>query len=185
MQIVTLVDTTIVKATALAVSPTSVLMSAGTFQQLTPTVTPSGTDNKGVTYTTDNSEVAMVDKKGKIYANGVGKTMVHVRTADGSEILKSVPVTVYAAYVALTGITITPATVTLSLAGTTTQQLGITPAPLDASNVAIATWVSSDPTKATVSASGLVTALAAGATTITATSVDGAKTDTQLVTVTA
>lgn len=185
MQIVTLVDNTIVKATALAVSPTSVLMSAGVFQQLVPTVTPAGTDDKRVTYTTDNSEVAKVDKNGKLYATGVGTTMVHVRTADGSEILKSVPVTVYATYVALTGITITPATVELSLAGTTTQQLGITPAPLNASNVGIATWVSSDPTKATVSATGLVTALAAGTTTITATSVDGAKTDTQLVTVTA
>lgn len=88
-------------------------------------------------------------------------------------------------YVALSGITIAPATVTLSLAGTTTQQLSVTPDPANASNPDIATWVSSDPTKATVSDSGLVTAVAIGTTTITATSVDGAKTATRLITVNA
>ena len=86
-------------------------------------------------------------------------------------------------YVALTGIAIAPATVTLSLAGTKTRQLTITPTPGNASNTAIASWVSSDPTKATVSATGLVTGIAAGTSTITATSVDGAKTAARLITV--
>lgn len=88
-------------------------------------------------------------------------------------------------YVALTSIDIAPATVTLSLAGTNTQQLTITPTPGNASNTAIASWVSSDPTKATVSATGLVTGIAVGTSTITATSVDGDKTATRLVTVNA
>ena len=86
-------------------------------------------------------------------------------------------------YVAITGIAIAPATVTLSLAGTKTQQLTITPTPGNASNAAIASWVSSDPTKATVSAAGLVTGIAIGTSTITATSVDGSKIATRLITV--
>lgn len=86
-------------------------------------------------------------------------------------------------YIALTGITITPATVTLTVASPTAQ-LGITKSPANASNGNV-TWVSSDPTKATVSASGLVTRVANGTTNITATSEDGARTSTRLVTVTA
>lgn len=85
-------------------------------------------------------------------------------------------------FVNLVSMVIAPATVNLS-AGTPTAQLSVTPTPANASNPAVATWVSSDPTKATVSATGLVTRVAAGTTTITATSVDGAKTATRTVTV--
>lgn len=86
-------------------------------------------------------------------------------------------------------IVITPGTITLSLAGTVTQQLVVTKTPLSGStsNVAAASagtfYVSSDPTKATVSVDGLVTAVAIGTTVITAR--NGNKSDTQLVTVTA
>lgn len=83
---------------------------------------------------------------------------------------------------------ITPTTVTLSLAGTTTQQLVVT-ATLADSTTSVVTpaasgtvYTSSDPTKATVSAAGLVTAVAVGTTTITAT--NKGISDTQLVTVT-
>lgn len=87
-------------------------------------------------------------------------------------------------YVALTGIAITPGTaVTLTVAAPTAQ-LGITKTPANASNGAV-TWTSSDPTKATVSATGLVTRVANGNVTITATSEDGAKVATKAITITA
>lgn len=79
-------------------------------------------------------------------------------------------------------ITISPSTVTKVVGQT--QQLTINWTPSDSTIKTIASWVSSDPTKATVNATGLVTAVAAGTTTITATTTDGAKTATKLVTVT-
>lgn len=84
--------------------------------------------------------------------------------------------------VVVTGVTVTPSTKTLAVSET--QQLTATVAPAEASqNV---TWASSDDTKATVSATGLVTAVAAGEVTITATSVaDNTKTGTCTVTVSA
>lgn len=88
-------------------------------------------------------------------------------------------------YIALVSMVIAPATVDMSMAGAATQQLTITPTPADASNTAIASWVSSDPTKATVSATGLVTRVAIGTSTVTATSVDGARVATRLITVAA
>lgn len=108
--------------------------------------------------------------------------------ADGSE----VPVVDFSAQtsvpvppvVSVTSVSLTPATVSLSLAGTTTQALTADVLPVDATNKQV-TYSTSDPLIATVSTTGVVTAVAVGSATITVTTVDGAKTDTTAVTVTA
>lgn len=82
----------------------------------------------------------------------------------------------------VTGVTISPTTASIAVAAT--RQLTATVAPADAANKAV-TWSSSDDTKATVNSSGLVTGVTAGSATITATTVDGGKTATCAVTVTA
>jgi Bacterial surface proteins containing Ig-like domains len=76
-------------------------------------------------------------------------------------------------------IDVTPATATIAVAGT--RQLAVAFTPSNASSNAV-TYVSSDVTKATVSASGLVTGVASGSATITITSSNG-KTDTVAITV--
>lgn len=82
--------------------------------------------------------------------------------------------------VAVTDLSVLPATVTLAAAAT--QQLTPTFTPTTPTNMEIA-YTTSDPTKATVSATGLITAVATGTATITATSDDGAFTDTCVVTI--
>lgn len=83
----------------------------------------------------------------------------------------------------VTAISVTPATDTLDSAVPETVQLVVATTPAD-QGVSV-TYVSSDPTKATVSSTGLVTAVAAGETTITVTAVhDNAQTDTSVITVT-
>ena len=84
-------------------------------------------------------------------------------------------------YVAVTGLSITPATVTL--ANGATQQITLTWTPTSPSNTNV-TYTTSNSARATVSSSGLITAGSQdGAVTITATSEDGAFTDTVVVTV--
>lgn len=83
-------------------------------------------------------------------------------------------------YKAVTGLSSTPATVTLD--ADATQQITNVFAPVDASNQAV-TYSTSDATKATVSASGLITAVATGSATITVTAADGGFTDTVVVTI--
>lgn len=100
------------------------------------------------------------------------------KVADGS----TVSVTDVTDTVAVTGVTVTPATASIVVAAT--RQLTATIAPVDASNQAVS-WSTSDATKATVSSTGLVTAVAAGSATITATTADGGKTATSVITVTA
>ncbi|MDF3573222.1 Ig-like domain-containing protein [Enterobacter cloacae] len=84
--------------------------------------------------------------------------------------------------IAATGVEVTPATASLVVGAT--QQLSGAVQPTDATNKAI-TWTTSAPSIATVSSTGLVTAVAEGTATITATTADGDFTDTCAVTVTA
>ena len=68
---------------------------------------------------------------------------------------------------AVTGISLSASSAALSLAGTNTAQLAATLTPTGAAGEV--TWSSSDSTKATVSETGLVTGVAEGSATITAT----------------
>ena len=72
------------------------------------------------------------------------------------------------AYVTVTGVTVTGAA---AVAIGATRQLGATIAPAGAAGYRVV-WSSADPTKVTVSETGRVKRLAAGAVVITATSVD-------------
>lgn len=92
------------------------------------------------------------------------------------------PTITRAPFVAVDSVSIAPATVSIAVAAT--SQLTATALPSGASQAF--TWSSSDPAKATVSSTGLVTGVAIGSAVITATSVsDPTKTATRNVTVTA
>lgn len=83
--------------------------------------------------------------------------------------------------VAVTGVTVTPASASIN-AGTT-RQLSAVITPSNATNQNV-TWNSGNTAVATVNASGLVTGIAAGNATITVTTQDGNKTATAAITVT-
>ncbi len=82
--------------------------------------------------------------------------------------------------VAVTGVTISPATLTIVVGDEETLQATV--APVDATNKNV-TWNSDDETIATVDHTGKVTAVAPGTTTITVTTVEGKKSDECTVTV--
>ncbi|MFG0356524.1 phage tail tube protein [Pseudomonas sp. zbq_11] len=84
--------------------------------------------------------------------------------------------------IVVAAVDVTPATLSLEVGDTDDLEVVVTPAGASQQ----VTWTSSAPAIASVSETGLVTALAVGTATITATSVaDGTKTDTCAVTVTA
>lgn len=163
----------------------TVTLSASTIQVgQSATATASGTDQNGssisvgtVTWSSSSSAVATISGTGAITAVAVGQTTITATSGSksGQATLTVIPVPVAT-------VTVSPATVSLQVGAT--QQL--TAVTLDASNAALTgrtvTWSSSDGSKASVSSSGLVTAVAAGSATITAAS-EG-KSGTSLVTVT-
>jgi len=86
-----------------------------------------------------------------------------------------------AASVAVTGVTVTPASTSVAAGGTTTLNAVVVPAT--ATNKTV-TWSSNNTSIATVNGSGLVTGVAAGTATITAKTQDGGFTANSVVTVT-
>ena len=106
---------------------------------------------------------------------------VEVEDEDGSSTwYKSENVKLAPATVAVTGVTVAPATLTLEVGQT--GALTATVAPATATNKAV-TWTSSAPAIATVDASGTVKGIAPGTATITVKTADGGKTATCAVTV--
>ena len=171
-----------VSVTGVSINPTSfTLSSAGATKQLTETVTPSNATNKNVSWTSSNTSVATVSSTGLVTAVSNGTATITCKTADGNKTATSTCTCSWTVNVPVTGVSISPTT-SLSLAVNGTKQLTANVAPSTATNKAV-TWTSSNTSVATVSASGLVTAKAVGAATITVTTTDGNKTATCSVTV--
>ena len=135
-------------------------------EQLTATLKPEGTE-AAIHWTSSNQTAATVSQDGKVTPLAAGVTVV---TAAAGDYRASCIVTVQPKRVRVTGIRFDEPTHTLMMGSTVTLQPIIAP---DDATVKNLTWVSSAEQTATVSRTGIVTALSVGETTITATTVDG------------
>lgn len=169
-----------VAVTSIAVSPLTAAIRVGAKQQLSATILPDNATNKSITWSSSAPAIATVSSTGLVTAVANGTANVTATSVDGS----FTSVSAITVSTAVTGVVMTPDTATLSLAGTKTQQLTSTVSPASAS-VKTVTYVSSAPAVATVSNTGLVTAVSEGTATITVKTTDGSFTDTTSVTVTA
>ena len=145
---------------------------------LSATVSPTTATVKDVKWTSSNTNVATVSAEGVVHPVGSGTAnIIAASTQDSSKTAKctvTVPIKVK-------GIALSKTAVTLKLgSGTSSLSPVITPSN---SAVKTVTWSSSDTKIATVSASGVVSSVAAGTATITATTTDGGITATCAVTV--
>jgi uncharacterized protein YjdB len=161
---------------ALTVNPTNITIGTGnTFNLNTiTTTTPSGIPASNLVWTSGNTTYTTVNASGVATGVAAGNTTITVKTTDGS-------LTGTANVYVVGGITITPSTASLNVTKTTTMVVkGSAGVTVPNANV---TWTSSDPTIATVSAAGVVTAIAGGTVTITATTTDGAYSSTASISV--
>ena len=168
-----------IKVTGVKLNKSETSLLVGGNETLTATVLPEDATNQNVTWKSDKPEIATVDANGKVTAVKVGEATITVTTEDGGK-TATCKVTVKAATVAVTGVTLNKAT--LSLIAGASETLTATVAPADATNKKV-TWKSSDAAVATVDTNGKVTAVKAGEATITVTTEDGGKTATCKVTV--
>ncbi|WKX74844.1 Ig-like domain-containing protein [Zobellia laminariae] len=130
-------------------------------------ITPANASNQTVGWSSSDETVATVDATGLVTGISQGNVIITASANDSNEVVGTASITVGSEDIALTGITVTPSPVSLNTGST--QQLTINFDPTSATNKNV-TWSTSDPTKATVSNSGLVTTIEAGSVTITATS---------------
>ena len=154
--------------TSVTLDESELTIEKGYTAQLTATVAPDDADNLGLTWTSDNEEVATVDENGLVTAVSAGEANITATAVDGSGVTATCKVTVTPKLV--TSVTLDESELTIEKGFT--EQLTATVAPDDADNLSLA-WTSDNEEVATVDENGLVTAVGEGTATITATANDG------------
>lgn len=168
-----------IEVTAIALKA-STTIAIGDTETLTVTYTPADANTgKALTWKSDNTAVATVDDNGVVKGIAAGTAKITATSTTNPAITATCAVTVQA--VAVTGVSLNKTSINLQVGGSETLTATVTPA--NATNKEII-WNTSDGSIATIN-NGKVTAVAAGQTTITATTVDGNKTATCTITVTA
>ena len=168
--------TVILPVTGVTLNKTSATINVGVTEQLTATVAPDSASIKAVTWSSSNAAVATVSANGLVRAVGPGTANITVTTASGGH-TKTCAITVIQP---VTGVTLNKTTATIAI--DSTEQFTASVAPANANNRAV-TWSSNNTSVATVSATGLVTAVSAGTASITVTTQEGEYTATCAVTV--
>jgi len=165
----TCVITIIVPVTSITISPTSYTINTGTTKTLTATVLPSNATNKAVTWSSSNTAIASVNSSGVVTAGSVaGTTTITAQTVDmGFTATSTITVAISVQSISLNSSSI-------SLVRGNTFQAITTIFPSNAANKTV-TWVSALSSVATVSNTGLITAVGSGLGMISAITQDGNK----------
>ncbi len=156
-----------IAVTGMALSETAHSLAVGTTFCLFCTVTPANATYSSVTWSSSNPAAASVSEEGLVTGISEGDSVITATTEDGS---RSASCAVLVYIPAVSGVTLSPSN--LALTAGESGQLTASVTPGAAKNKKVS-WTSSDPSRAAVSASGLVTAIAGGSATITATTEDG------------
>lgn len=158
----------VIHPSSLTLNKTNIAITVGGTEALTAYVLPENAANKDVYWSSSDDGVATVEG-GMVTAKSTGTATLTATTVDGL-IKASCAVTVVQAGISVTGVKLNKSG--LRLAVGKTSQLTPTVIPTNATNKSV-TWTTSNPNVATVSATGAVTAKAAGNAIITVTTVDG------------
>ena len=179
---VTVIDSSIVSVTGVKLSATVAELTIGNSKQLTAAIAPTNATNKGVTWSSSNTNVASVSSSGVVVAKGEGTATITVRTDDGGytaactiRVSKPSP-----SVVAVTGVKLSAIGIELPVGGS--KRLSATITPSNATNKAV-TWSSDNTSVAAVNSSGLITAKGEGTATVTVRTDDGGYTATCKITV--
>lgn len=153
------VSKSVVPVTSITLDRNSLSLDKGQSVKLVATVSPSDATDKTVTWNSSDFSVANVDQDGNVLAMKSGTATI---TAKAGEKFATCRVTVVTP---VTSVSLDRSSLTLEVGQS--ESLIATVYPDDATEKSLS-WTSSDNTVATVSASGKVTALKKGSTTITA-----------------
>ncbi len=153
--------------TGISLTNTSITMIEGNTADIIAIVHPSAADQT-VTWASADEEIATVDQNGIVKAVKTGETIVTATTVNG--IVAECHVTVIPAIVAVEKIKVEPDKLTMNVGDVETLVATVT--PYYATDPAV-TWASANSTIATVSDSGVVTAVSPGEVTIYVASSNG------------
>ena len=159
-----------VPVASVSVSPQTASVTVGQTTQLTATARDANNNvltGRAVTWSSSNTGIATVSSSGVVTGVAAGSATI-TATSEGKSGTASLTITALPAPVA--SVSVSPATPSITVG----QTVQLTATAYDASNNVltgrVVTWSSSNTGIATVSSSGLVTGVATGSATITATS---------------
>jgi uncharacterized protein YjdB len=151
-----------VKVTGITVTPENTVLLINDTVTLVANVFPRLATDKSVTWNSDNTSVATVDDNGVVKALAEGVANVSVTSVDNSEKTKICVVTVVATF----SVSLNTSSLSIPTEAVSTLKATITPDNISQE----VTWTSNNPDVVTVDG-GVITAVATGTATITATSV--------------
>ena len=158
------VSSVVLGASNLTIRPGKVVTMAAT-------VNPSYATNQSLIWSSSDPSVATVSSSGKIVAKQIGTTTITASAVDNAQFGSVVVVVTSEEIIDVLALTGSP--VAVDLGSTVTAQVSPVPSNATASST---TWTSAAPAVASVTSSGLVTGVARGSTTLTATSANGVST---------
>ena len=153
----------VIPITSVTLNKTSITLTEQETFQLSASVSPDNATDKTVTWSSSNTSVATVSNNGLVTAVKEGSTTITAKAGDKTA---TCTVTVSKKVIPVTAITLNKTS--LALTEQESFQLSAAVSPDDATDKTV-TWSSSNTSVATVSQNGLVTAIAVGSATITAT----------------
>jgi uncharacterized protein YjdB len=169
--------------TTVTVAPTSASVVAGATTTLQATVKDQNGNamtGQTVTWSTNNAAAATVNSSGVVTGVAAGSATI---TATSSGKIGTSSITVTAVAPVVTTVTVAPTSASIVAGATTTLQATVKDQNGNVMTGQTVTWTTNNAAAATVNSSGVVTGVAAGSATITATS--SGKTGTSSITVTA
>ena len=161
-----------VLVSSIALSPTSVTLNPNGTYKFNVTVSPSNATNKGVTWSSNDTNVVSVDQNGNIKALKDGMAKIRVTAQDGSGKYAEASVTVESSKptnILVTGVSLNASTVKMYVGQS--YQLIHTIKPSNATNKGV-TWSSSNTNVVSVS-NGKIVGKSSGKARITVTTNDG------------
>lgn len=164
------VKSTSVSVTGVTLNQSSISLKEGSTYQLSASIYPANATNKNVNWSSSNTSVASVNSYGLVSAKSSGTATVTCRAADGSGKYATCRISVEAATIYVSSITLNKSS--LSLGVGETSLLSASVYPTSATNRSVS-WTSDNTSVATVSSSGFVTAKSAGTAIITCKAKDG------------
>ena len=162
----------VIEVTNININETSLTLKEGENFKLNATISPSNATNKTIQWVSDNTDVARVSNAGVVSGVSIGKAKIYAMSESGVYIICEVQVIKAKKEIEVTDLSFDTSEVTLKKGDKKTLKVVVS--PVDATSYTI-TWSSSNSSVASVSLTGVVNALKAGETIITASSNNGQK----------
>ena len=153
---------------SISANPSFLSMIVGRRKAIKVKITPKNATYKTAKYISDNTDVAMVDSKGRVTALAAGKAKITVAAKDNSK-KKQVVVVQVREYVPATGLTLSNTTLTMGVGDKQSTVYSISPSGTDDK----VKWATNNKAVARVNKKGLITAVAPGTAIITASTTSG------------